>query len=93
MINLIQSPCTSHAYRELLTHVMGNKHKVGGDGVGDDGGEDHGGGGTPLREKVPPSWQGRFSRYIRTCAEGEAELMLEARTDLGGTVSLWDHAT
>ena len=40
MINLIQSPCTSHAYRELLTHVMDIKHMVGGDDVGDDGGED-----------------------------------------------------
>jgi hypothetical protein len=33
MINLIQSPCTSHTYRELLTHADGY-------GVGDDGGEE-----------------------------------------------------
>jgi hypothetical protein len=33
MINLIQSPYTSHAYRELLTHGDGY-------GVGDDGGEE-----------------------------------------------------
>jgi hypothetical protein len=38
--------------------------------------------------KAPSFWQRSFSWYIRTCTEGEAEITPEARTGLGGTVSL-----
>jgi hypothetical protein len=40
MINLIQYPWTSHAYREILKHGDGDKHMVDGDGVSDDGDEE-----------------------------------------------------
>jgi hypothetical protein len=43
--------------------------------------------------KASSFWKHWFSRYIRTCIEGEAEWTSEAQTGMGGAVSLLDRAT
>jgi hypothetical protein len=44
-------------------------------------------------QKSSSYWEDRFWRYIRTCAEGEAEAATEAQTDPGGAAYFLAHAT